>query len=53
MTKNTLEINEQIQHLQKRLDALAKAKKEDIGYVAEAVALKEKIRLLKWVLEEE
>ena len=30
-----------------------KLKKEDIGYVAEDVALKEKIRLLKWVLEEE
>ena len=53
--KNRLEILEQIQHYQKRLSKLEKLKKAnaDIGYVAEDRALKERIKLLKWILGEE
>ena len=53
MMRNKLEILEQIQILQKRLDGLAKVKVGDTGYVAENVALKERIKLLKWVIGEE
>jgi hypothetical protein len=53
--RNRLEIQEQIQHYQKRLSRLEKLKKAktDIGYVAEDTALKERIKLLKWVIGEE
>ena len=53
--RNKLEILEQIQHYEMRLSKLEKLKKAkaDIGYVAEDVAMKDRIRLLKWVIEEE
>ena len=53
--RNRLEIQEQIQHYQKRLSRLEKLKKAktDIGYVAEDAALQERIKLLKWVIGEE
>ena len=51
--RKKLEIQKQLEHLQKRLDKLSTAKEEDIGYVAEDTALKERIRLLKWVIGEE
>jgi hypothetical protein len=53
--RNRLEILEQIQHYQKKLSRLEKLKKRktDIGYVSEDAALKERIKLLLWVLEEE
>ena len=55
MMRNRLEIQEQIQHYQKRLSRLEKLKKAnaDIGYVTEDTALKERIKLLKWILGEE
>ena len=55
MMHNRLEIQEQIQHYQKRLNKLEKLKKgnTDIGYVAEDVALRDRIKLLKWVIGEE
>lgn len=51
--RNKLEIIDRIQLLQKRVDTLAKAKEEDMAYLTEDVALKERIKLLKWVLGEE
>ena len=53
--RNRLEIQEHILHYQKRLSKLEKLKKAktDIGYVAEDAALKERIKLLKWVIGEE
>ena len=53
--RNTLEIQEEIRHYQKKLSKLEKLKKgnADIGYVAEDVALRDRIKLLKWVIGEE
>ena len=53
--RNTLEIQEEIRHYQKKLSRLEKLKtaNADIGYVAEDTALKERIKLLKWVIGEE
>jgi hypothetical protein len=53
--RTTPEIQEEIRHYQKKLSKLEKLKKAkaDIGYVAEDVAMKDRIRLLKWVIEEE
>ena len=51
--RNKLEIIDRIQLLQKRVDTLAKAKEEDMTYLTEDVAIKERIKLLKWVLGEE
>ena len=51
--RNKLEIIDRIQLLQKRVDTLAKAKEDDMAYLTEDVALKERIKLLKWVLGEE
>ena len=51
--RNKLEIIDRIQLLQKRVDTLAKAKEDDMAYLTEDVAIKERIKLLKWVLGEE
>jgi hypothetical protein len=53
--RNIPEIQEEIRHYQKKLSKLEKLKKgnADIGYVAEDTALKERIKLLKWVIGEE
>ena len=53
--RTTPEIQEEIRHYQKKLSKLEKLKKgnTDIGYVAEDAALKERIKLLKWVIGEE
>ena len=53
--RNTPEIQEEICHYQKKLSRLEKLKKgnTDIGYVAEDVALRDRIKLLKWVIGEE
>ncbi len=49
--RNRLEILERLQLLQRQLNELDKEK--DVGYVAEDVALRERIKLLKWVIGEE
>jgi hypothetical protein len=50
-----MEIYEEIEYFQRKLDRLSNAKKShlDIGYVAEDVALRDKMKLLKWILGEE
>ena len=53
--RNIPEIQEEIHHYQKKLSKLEKLKKgnADIGYVSEDAALRDRIKLLKWVIGEE